>query len=90
MTEASGSQQSPALGSAAPSHAVPLMNRAGPGSYVSLALANPEEMAELAQLADQLLKDPLALQCLSDRVLELLKQELKQQQERSHGYGRRG
>lgn len=54
-----------------------------------LQLTHPEELALLSQLAGELLQDPLAVRQLSDRVLELLHQDLKQQQERSRGYGRR-
>jgi len=45
---------------------------------------------ELAKLAEQVLEDPLAVQQLSDRVVQLLQQDLKQQRERHGDYGRRG
>ena len=54
-----------------------------------LQLTHPEDLALLSQLAGQLLQDPLAVRRLSDRVVELLHQDLMQQQERSRGYGRR-
>jgi hypothetical protein len=54
-----------------------------------LDLPQSEDMAMLSQLAAQLLDDPLALQQLSDRVVELLHQDLERQRERSRGYGRR-
>ncbi|MEX0271130.1 hypothetical protein AB3R30_18495 [Leptolyngbyaceae cyanobacterium UHCC 1019] len=54
-----------------------------------LELTHPEDLALLSQLAEQLLQDPLAVKRLSDRVVELLHQDLRQQQERSRGYGRR-
>ncbi len=54
-----------------------------------LQLTHPEDLALLSQLAGQLLQDPLAVKRLSDRVVELLHQDLVQQQERSRGYGRR-
>jgi hypothetical protein len=54
-----------------------------------LQLTHPEDLAMLSQLAGQLLQDPLAVKRLSDRVVELLHQDLTQQQERSRGYGRR-
>ncbi|PZV14281.1 MAG: hypothetical protein DCF22_09165 [Leptolyngbya sp.] len=54
-----------------------------------LQLTHPEDLALLSELAGQLLQDPLAVRRLSDRVVELLHQDLMQQQERNHGYGRR-
>lgn len=62
--------------------------RASPVGYASSAL-EPEETQKLAALAAQVLNDPMALQRLSDRVFTLLKQDLKQEQERRGGYGRR-
>ena len=50
--------------------------------------AQGADLATLSQLAAQILDDPLAVQRLSDRVVELLHQDLKLQQERSRGYGR--
>lgn len=49
----------------------------------------PDELAILSQLSAELLQNPLALQQLSDRVLELMRQDLRLQRERHHGYGRR-
>jgi hypothetical protein len=63
-----------------------------PASYAATAqfleLPKSEELADLSQLAAQILDDPLAVRRLSDRVVELLHQDLKLQQERRRGYGR--
>lgn len=40
------------------------------------------------QQIQRLLQDPLVLEKLSDRVYELLRNDLRQQQERRQGYGR--
>jgi hypothetical protein len=60
----------------------------------SASAANPghgnSAQANLAQLASQVLQDPLAMRWVGDRVVELLRRDLRQQQERSRGYGRRG
>ncbi len=51
--------------------------------------AHGTDMATLAQMAAQLLEDPMAVRQLGDRVFELLQQDLRLQRERSHGYGQR-
>jgi|GEM_PF-1621244 hypothetical protein len=51
--------------------------------------SQPEAATAIAKLAKQILKNPLQLQQLGDRVYELLQQDLRIQQERSRGYGRR-
>jgi hypothetical protein len=48
-----------------------------------------EPQQEIAQLAQQILQDPLRTMQLCDRVYELLQEDLRIQQERSRGYGRR-
>ena len=53
------------------------------------AFPHAEDLNLLSQLAAELLQDPLAVRRLSDWVVELLHQDLKLQQERSRGYGRR-
>lgn len=40
------------------------------------------------QLLEQILRNPLLMQQLSDRVYELLQADLRQQRERKFGYGR--
>ncbi len=70
-----------------PSVAVCPAGYAAPARF--LQLTHPEDLALLSQLAGQLLQDPLAVKRLSDRVVELVHQDLMHQQERSHGYGRR-
>lgn len=92
MTDAARSTRLTSLGSDAPG---PLVRPAAtrPGAYAAparfLDLPDAEELAILSQIAAQLLNDPLAVQQLSDRVVELLQQEIRQERERSRGYGRR-
>jgi hypothetical protein len=93
MTDAAPSTRLIPLGSEAVSYplvpppAIASTDYAAPGRF--LDLPPNTDLATLSQLAEQLLQDPLALQQLSDRVLELLHQDLERQQERSRGYGRR-
>ena len=47
-----------------------------------------EELAKYAPLAAQILEDSVAMRKVSDRVFELLCQDLRLQQERRQGYGR--
>jgi hypothetical protein len=47
-----------------------------------------ESEAAIAELAAQVLRDPLQAKRLSDRVYELMQQDLRIQQERSRGGGR--
>ncbi len=42
----------------------------------------PQELAELAKFAAKVLQEPLQIKLLSDRVYELLTNELRQQKER--------
>ena len=48
-----------------------------------LASIHWEDADDLAPLAQQVLVDPVALEQLSDRVLELFKQDIRAQRERS-------
>jgi hypothetical protein len=48
-----------------------------------------EQGAAIAELATQILTNPLQLQQLGDRVYALLQQDLQILQERHRGYGRR-
>lgn len=52
------------------------------------AHTNWDESDELANLAHQMLEDPVALEQLCDRVFELLKRDIHLQRERSWGYRR--
>ncbi|MDX2228490.1 MAG: hypothetical protein NW220_02550 [Leptolyngbyaceae cyanobacterium bins.349] len=80
-------------GSEAPSDRGLPLPAIGPGAYACPAqLIEPiqgADLATLAQLAAQVLQDPLKVQQLSDRVFELLQHDLTLQQERIYGYGRR-
>lgn len=93
MTETSRTTRLTLLGSEAPSDRLVPAAAVKPGAYATparfLNLSHSEEMVMLSQLAAQLLQDPLAMKQFSDRVVELLQQDLRQQRERSQGYGRR-
>jgi hypothetical protein len=41
------------------------------------------------EVLQRILRDPVLMEKLSDRVYELLRDELQRQRERNHGYGRR-
>ncbi len=91
MTASSPSSRLAALGSEAPSdRCLP------PAAVAPLACSTPGQFLEptgetdLAGLAAQLLQDPLAVYQLGERVFQLLQQDLRLQQERVYGYGRRG
>lgn len=93
MTETSPHSRLASLGSEAPSSRFVAPAAVRPTGYAAparfLPVSKTEEIDRLALLAAQLLQDPMAMQQLSDRVVELLQQDLKLQRERSHGYGRR-
>ncbi len=48
-----------------------------------------QQQQQMAELADELLRDPLALTQFCDRIYDLMQTDLQQQQERYRGYGRR-
>ena len=48
---------------------------------------SPIDQATLSKLATKVLRDPLLLHNLSDRVYELMQLDLQQQRERIGGYG---
>lgn len=81
------------LGSEAPIVRSTSCSGTSPTAYAAparfLDLSHAEDLAMLAKLAAQLLQEPLAVQKLSDRVLELLQHDLTLQRERSGSYGRR-
>jgi hypothetical protein len=56
---------------------------------IGTALIDEKSIKDLGQLAEELLKDPVKVQLLSDRVFQLLKQDMIYQLERDRGYGRR-
>lgn len=63
---------------------------AHPAGYAVGELGSLEsDQAELSQLAAKVLEDPLLLRRLGDRVYELMQADLRNQQERSRGYGGR-
>ena len=59
-----------------------------PFSVERLNTVDRDELAQYAPLATQILDDPVAMRQVSDRVFELLCQDLRLQQERRRGYGR--
>lgn len=65
-----------------------LMAEMGLAKSVAGFVASDPDAAELAPLAAQVLADPIALHKLCDRVFELLRSDLRRQQERNRGYGR--
>ena len=50
---------------------------------------SPEVKQEMAYIAEQLAKDPMAMRLFCDRIYQLLQNDLQSQQERAHSYGRR-
>ncbi|MEM0979085.1 MAG: hypothetical protein AAGH78_02315 [Cyanobacteria bacterium P01_H01_bin.58] len=58
-------------------------------TLTDFAASGQEEAGALAGVAQQVLEDPVALQQLSDRVFELLAQDIRLQRERGHTYGSR-
>ena len=93
VAESSSTTRLTPLGSEAASDRVVPAATVSPGAYATparfLDLPHAEDLAMLSQLAAQLLQDPLAVKQLSDRVVELLQNDLRLQRERNHGYGRR-
>ena len=93
MTQPTPSHLNIRLGSEAPSDRLLPVPAVTPAGYAApaqfLDLPKSEDLTMLSQLAAELLSDPLAVQQLSERVFELLRQDLMLQQERGYGYGRR-
>ncbi len=62
-----------------------------PAGYAAPALVQndgkKEELAKISKAATEVLRDPLQLRLLSDRVYELMLEDLRRQQERSRNYG---
>lgn len=62
-----------------------------PAGYAAPALvqskSKTEDLAKISKVAGQVLQDPLRMRLLSDRVYELMLQDLRRQQERSRNYG---
>jgi hypothetical protein len=71
---------------------LPLRASPSPTGYAapaSIQGSQAEDQVALSQLAAKILQDPLAMRKLSDRVFELLREELQIERERNRGYGRR-
>jgi hypothetical protein len=89
MTDPLPPPQSFALSSESLSQPSVLPAAVRPAGYAApaqfLELAHPDDRDLLLQLAAQLLSDSLAVQRLSDRVVELLQQDLRLQHERNFG-----
>ena len=62
-----------------------------PAGYAAPALVQrdgkTEDMAKISKAASEVLHDPLLMRLLSDRVYELMLEDLRRQQERSKNYG---
>lgn len=76
-----------------PSNSFTTSNAVGPIQGLDQPLAESgtsggDNTGELAALAHRLLEDPIALHQLSDRVFELLQQDIRLQQERHRTYRR--
>lgn len=52
-------------------------------------IQSEHDLMAMAQLAADLIDDPIALEQFCDRVYELMRDDLQRQRERSHGHGRR-
>jgi len=68
----------------------PIGDLAVPGGYVVTGLNmsdRPEEQAAIAQIASKVLENPLLMQKLSDRVYQLMLEDLRHQRERRINYG---
>lgn len=93
MTHSTPSHLTIRLGSEAPSDRGIPTPAVNPAAYAApaqfLNLPHPEDLTMLSQIAAELLSDPLAVRQLSERVFELLQQDLRLQRERGYGYGRR-
>lgn len=68
----------------------PIGDAAHPAGYTAPAFilknGKKEDLAQLADAAGKVLQDPLRLRLLSDRVYELMQEDLRRQQERSGNY----
>jgi hypothetical protein len=60
-----------------------------PAGYAASGFSQDDNLKQKAvlKLAAKILKDPLLQRQLSDRVYELLQEDLRQQRERSRNYG---
>lgn len=88
MTETLQPPQS-AVGSETLSQPLVPLAAVRPAGYAAPAQFFDSHPEALAQVAAQVLADPLAVQRLSDRVIQLLQQDLRLQRERNRGAGRR-
>ncbi len=50
---------------------------------------SPDVKQKMAEVAEMLAHDPMAMRLFSDRIYQLLHDDIKTQQERSFGYGKR-
>ena len=91
-TDSSEQTQSQAITSLGTEPSFKLINdTAVPVGYAAPAFVqrdgNKEDLAQLSNAAGKVLQDPLMLRLLSDRVYELMLEDLRRQQERSGNYG---
>jgi hypothetical protein len=50
---------------------------------------SPAVKQKMAEVAEMLAHDPIAMRLFSDRIYQLLLDDIKAQQERTYGYGKR-
>ena len=79
-----GADQEPFL----PPHGTHQPSGFGAPGHVQSQLSRQQQQ-QIAELANDLLHDPLALTQFCDRIYDLMQSDLQQQQERYRGYGRR-
>lgn len=71
----------------------PARSVSNPVGFVAPAILqsnhSPAIKQEMANVAAQLAKDPMAMRLFCDRIYQLLQDDIQTQKERAHGYGRR-
>lgn len=92
VTDSSGQTQGEAITSLGTEPSFkPIGDTTVPAGYAAPALVQndgkKEDLAKISKAAAEVLRDPLQLRLLSDRVYELMLEDLRRQQERSRNYG---
>lgn len=68
----------------------PITDISAPSGYAERILGTrnrQQNRQELSQLAEEILKDPVLVMRLGDRIYELMAQDLRNQKERNRNYG---
>lgn len=74
----------------APSYLQPIGSSTRPAGYAAPGLVpsnDQDNQTAVSKIAAKVLRDPLLLRQLSDRVYELMLEDLRRQRERSRNYG---